>query len=249
MMHAFGIKNKTTTKTAAPRLQIEDPFDKSFRPEDLPHCVHLIRDDKSCPNEKESSTSEWEIDLAAFNEVELDSLLSAMGDKQHPRMSTEGTVQSVGEQAAVNTQTDQLSMVSEDANDDHSWEMGVSGADDEVDWEVISDADSVISLVSNAAIPWSYKDALTLGKGSDAMDRDETCTESLLPNLQPIVDIQLRSSSSKHQTASTGTDEEFDADFFRDGAKMARGGRTARMFKGNYPPKKKQMKVSASPGV
>jgi hypothetical protein len=246
MMHAFGIKNKTTTKTAAPRLQVEDPFDKSFRPEDLPHWVHLISDDKSCPNEKESA-SEWEIDLAAFNEVELDSLLSAMGDKQHSRMSTEGTLQSVGEQAAVNTENGQLSMVSEDADDDHSWEVGVPSADDEVDWEVVSDADSVISLISNAAIPWTYKDALTLGKGSEAMDRDETCNESSHPNLRPIVDIQLRSSSSKHQTAST--DEEFDADFFRDGAKMARGGRTARMFKGNCPPKKKQTKVSASPGI
>lgn len=245
MMYAYGI-NKTATKTAAPRLQVEDPFDKSFRPEELEHCVHLIRelgdDEQFCPesNEKESS-SEWEVDLAAFTEVELDSLLSAMSYK-HSSMRTEGTLQSVG-QAAMNTDTDQHSMVSEDANDEHSWVMGSPSAEEEeeVDWEVISDEDSVISLVSNAAICWTYKDALTLGKGSEAIDRD-TCSESYL-NLQPNVDIQLRS-SSKCQTSCT--DEEFDADFFRDGVKMGRGGRAARMFKGNYL-KKKQTKVLTPP--
>jgi hypothetical protein len=241
MMHACGINKSTTKKTSAPpRLQVEDPFDKTFRPESGESSHHR---EKSGPeSDVKSSNNSWEIDLAAFNEVELDSLLSAMSDNYHSAMRTEGTtLQSVGQGAA--------SMVSQDTDDDEqSWVMGAPVEDEEVDWEVISNSDdSVISLVSNAMIPWTYKDALTLGKGSEpAMDRGETCSGSeSCSNLPPIVDIHMRSASKSHQTS--GPDEEFDADFVREGVKSARGGRTARMFKGNYPPKKKQTKaVSAA---
>jgi hypothetical protein len=233
MMNARGINKSTTAKTTAPRLQVEDPFDKSFRPES----GEQSHREKSGPKSNVTNLETWEIDLAAFNEVELDSLLSAMSDNQSSRLQSV-----VGHVPATNVDTDQRSMVSVDANEDdeHSWVMGTPIKDEEVDWEVISNSDdSVISLVSNVMIPWTYRDALTLGKGSSAMDQGDPCSNESCPNLRPpIVDIQLRSSSKYHPTP--GTNEEFDADFFREGVKSARGGRTARMFKGNYPPSKKK---------
>lgn len=204
---------KAKTKTPRPVLRFYD-----LSRED-PHLL-LVSDDEESDWEEDEEVVEKDTFLGDYDAI-IDGLVMVADEELSP---------------LIDGQDDQIEeTINSEADTDSSWSVEILNMQERenidessTDWSMLSEVSSVVTFESSMIR--SFKDALVSNAGTSNLisPAERAQPYSNRPKLAVIQENKAPNGKS-----SDDEDDGFDPYFMMDGVKGARGGRSARMFKGN----------------